>query len=63
MQQIARFDGRDAANDGAFLFRVAMFDLLPEERRKEIIAARKAYLTVRIGELDELKKDRYAEVL
>lgn len=55
MQQIATFDERDAADDGAFLFRVAMFDLLPEERRKEILAARKAYLSVRIGELDELK--------
>lgn len=56
MQQIATFDERDAANDGAFLFRVAMFDLLPEDRRKEIISARKAYLIVRIGELNELKK-------
>ena len=56
MQQIASFDERDAANDGAFLFRVAMFDLLPEERRKEILAVRKAYLAVRIRELDELKK-------
>lgn len=56
MQQIAKFDERDAANDGAFLFRVAMFDLLPDERRREIISARKAYLSVRISELDELKK-------
>lgn len=56
MQQIATFDERDAANDGAFLFRVAMFDLLPEKRRKEILAARKAYLAARISELDELNK-------
>ena len=56
MRQIATFDERDAANDGAFLFRVAMFDLLPEEKRKEILGVRKAHLTVRISELDELKK-------
>lgn len=56
MQQIATFDERDAADDGAFLFRVAMFDLLPEEKRKEILAVRKAYLAVRISELDELKR-------
>ena len=56
MQKISTFDERDAANDGAFLFRVAMFDLLPEKRRKEILAARKAYLAVRISELDELNK-------
>ena len=55
-EQIATFDERDAANDGAFLFRVAMFDLLPEEKRKEIIAARKAYLTVRLKELHKLDR-------
>lgn len=54
LEQIASFDERDAANDGAFLFRVAMFDLLPEEKRKEIIAARKAYLKVRLKELHKL---------
>jgi DNA-binding PadR family transcriptional regulator len=56
VEQIATFDERDAANDGAFLFRVAMFDLLPEPRRKAIIAARKAYLTVRLKELQKLEK-------
>ena len=56
LEQIATFGERDAANDGAFLFRVAMFDLLPEEKRKEILGARKAYLTVRLTELYKLEK-------
>jgi DNA-binding PadR family transcriptional regulator len=56
LQQIAAFGEREASNDDAFLFRVAMFDLLPEEKRKEIIAARKAYLDVRVSELAELEK-------
>ena len=56
MEQIATFGEREASNDGAFLFRVAMFDLLPEEKRKEIIAARKAYLTARLRDLYKLEK-------
>lgn len=56
MEQIATFGEREASNDDAFLFRVAMFDLLPEEKRKEIIAARKSYLTVRLKELSKLEE-------
>jgi DNA-binding PadR family transcriptional regulator len=56
LEQIAIFGEREACNDGAFLFRVAMFDLLPEEKRREIIAARKAFLTARLKELSELEK-------
>src|SRR5579875_1772076 len=56
MEQIATFDGRDAANDGEFLFRVAMFDLLPEAKRKEIIAGRKAHLNRRLSDLHKLEK-------
>jgi DNA-binding PadR family transcriptional regulator len=56
LEQIAIFGEREARDDGAFLFRVAMFDLLPEEKRREIIAARKAFLTARIKELSELDK-------
>jgi len=54
LERLAAFGERDAANDGAFLFRVAMFDLLQEARRKEIVAARKAFLTARVQELSEL---------
>lgn len=56
LEQIAIFGEREAASDGAFLFRVAMFDLLPKEKRKEIIAARRAHLTERVSELAELEK-------
>lgn len=56
LEQIADFGERDASNDGAFLFRVAMFDLLPEEKRKEILAARKAHLVERLKDLFVLEK-------
>ena len=57
-EQMATFGEREAGNDGAFLFRVAMFDLLPGEKRKEIIAARRAYLAVRVEELSALEKSQ-----
>lgn len=56
LEQLAEFGDREAADDGAFLFRVALFDLLPQEKRNEILAARKAYLAVRLQELDMLEK-------
>ena len=56
LEQLGTFGERDASNDGAFLFRVAMFDLLPEAKRKEIVAARKAFLTTRVKELLELEQ-------
>ena len=56
LEQIAIFGEREAGDDGAFLFRVALFDLLPEEKRREIVAARKAFLTARVKELSELEK-------
>ena len=55
LEQIAIFGEREASDDGAFLFRVAMFDLLPEEKRSEILGARKAFLTTRVKELSELE--------
>lgn len=62
LEQIAAFGDSEACDDGAFLFRVAMFDLLPEEKRSGILAARKVYLTVRLRELSELKKMRKAQL-
>jgi DNA-binding PadR family transcriptional regulator len=56
LEQIANFGEREACDDGAFLFRVALFDLLPEQKRGEIIAARKAFLAARIKELSELEE-------
>ena len=60
LEQIATFGEREAADDGAFLFRVAMFDLLPEEKRAPILAARKAHLTTRVEELAELSRTGHA---
>ncbi len=57
LEQIASFGEKEASDDGAFLFRVALFDLLPEEKREEILAARKAFLITRIEELSELEKN------
>jgi DNA-binding PadR family transcriptional regulator len=56
LEQIANFGEREACDDGAFLFRVALFDLLPEQKRGEIIAGRKAFLATRIKELSELEE-------
>jgi DNA-binding PadR family transcriptional regulator len=56
LEQVAAFGEREAGDDGEFLFRVAMFDLLPEEKRSEILALRRAFLTTRVQELSELEK-------
>jgi DNA-binding PadR family transcriptional regulator len=55
LEQLATFGERDASNDGAFLFRVAMFDLLPVVKRREILDARRIFLTARVNELSELE--------
>jgi DNA-binding PadR family transcriptional regulator len=44
------------ADDGAFLFRVALFDYLPQARRHEILAARQVFLRSRAAQLTDLKK-------
>jgi DNA-binding PadR family transcriptional regulator len=56
LEQLASFGERDAANDGAFLFRVAFFDALPKSKRDAIVAARKSFLTSRLQQLSELRE-------
>lgn len=56
IEQIAAFSDREVANDGAFLLRVALFDLLPKEKREDMIAARKSFLRARVEEFSELRK-------
>ncbi len=56
LEQIATFGEREASDDGEFLFRVAMFDLLPEEKRQQIVAVRKVFLETRVKELSEMEK-------
>jgi DNA-binding PadR family transcriptional regulator len=54
--QLASFGEREAADDGAFLFRVAFFDALPKTKREAIVAARKSFLASRAGQLSELRE-------
>jgi DNA-binding PadR family transcriptional regulator len=55
-EQIAAFGDREACDDGAFLLRVALFDCIPKERREEMIAARRAFLTARTEQFSKLRK-------
>lgn len=55
LEQIATFTEQDAADEGAVLFRVAFFDILPKETRQAILAARKSFLQSRLEQLAELR--------
>ena len=50
------FGDREAGEEGAFLLRVAFFDVLPKRKRGAIVAARKSFLNSRFAELSELQK-------
>ena len=54
-EQLATFTEQDAADDGAILFRVAFFDILPKETREAILSARKSFLQSRVSQLAELR--------
>jgi DNA-binding PadR family transcriptional regulator len=56
IEQLGTFGDQEAGDEGAFLFRVALFDVLPKEKREAIVAARKSYLTTRAMELSELRE-------
>jgi DNA-binding PadR family transcriptional regulator len=55
-EQIGTFGGQEAADEGAFLLRVALFGILSKQKREAIIAARKAFLAARAGELSQLQE-------
>jgi DNA-binding PadR family transcriptional regulator len=55
LQQIGTFGEEEARDEGAFLLRLALFDLLPVNQREAIISARKSFLTMRSKELSELR--------
>jgi SAM-dependent methyltransferase/DNA-binding PadR family transcriptional regulator len=55
--QLSTFTEQDASDDGAFLFRVAFFDALPKQRRKEILDARRLFLNSRAEELASLSRE------
>ena len=55
-EQLGTYGEQDASDDGAFLFRVALFDALPKQNRQAILAARKLFLTSRSEQLAELRE-------
>jgi DNA-binding PadR family transcriptional regulator len=54
--EIAKFGERDAADEGAFLLRVALLNAIPLKTRDTIIAARKSFLSSRAAELSQLRE-------
>jgi len=56
LEQIGTFGEDDARDEGAFLLRVAMFDLLSAGKRRNIVAARKSFLKTRSTELSQLRE-------
>jgi DNA-binding PadR family transcriptional regulator len=55
IDRLGTFSESEAADEYAFLFRVALFDVLPVEKRTAIAAARKAFLESRALQLRRLK--------
>jgi DNA-binding PadR family transcriptional regulator len=55
-EQLSTFGEQDAADDGAFLFRVAFFDIFSMAKRGAILAARRSFLISRAAQLAELRK-------
>jgi DNA-binding PadR family transcriptional regulator len=55
LEQIGTFGEDDARDEGAFLLRLALFDLLPAGKRRTIVSARKSFLATRSTELSQLR--------
>jgi DNA-binding PadR family transcriptional regulator len=55
LEQLGRFGEREASDDAAFLFRVALFDALPKAAREKVLAARAAFLISRSEQLAQLR--------
>ncbi len=55
-EQLGMFGDREAGEEGAFLLRVALFDVLPKRKREAIVATRKSFLNSRSAELSQLRK-------
>ena len=56
LERLGTCGDQEAGDEGAFLFRVAFFDVLPKAKREAIVTARKSFLTSRAAELSELKE-------
>jgi len=57
LERLHAFGKQDAADDSAFLLRVALFDLLPQSARTTIIAARASFLKARSDQLAQLAEE------
>lgn len=57
LEHLSTFTEHDASNHGAFLFRIALFDFLPKQKRQEIIEARKLFLNSRANQLAKLSEE------
>jgi DNA-binding PadR family transcriptional regulator len=55
-EQLSAFSADDVRDYRAFLFRVALFGILPKQKRQEIIDARKLFLNSRVDQLPSLSK-------
>jgi DNA-binding PadR family transcriptional regulator len=53
---LAALGENEAADEGAFLLRVAFFDVLSRKNRAAIVAARRSFLTLRSQELARLRE-------
>ena len=56
VEQLGIFGEREAADDGAFLLRLALFDMLSAKNREDVIEKRKSFLTARAAELARLRE-------
>jgi DNA-binding PadR family transcriptional regulator len=56
LEQVGTLDQHQASDEGAFLLRLALFDVLPQTKREAIISTRKSFLTARTAELSQLRE-------
>jgi DNA-binding PadR family transcriptional regulator len=54
LEQVGKFGDHEAGDEGAFLLRLALFDVLPLKKREAIISTRRSFLKARIKELSQL---------
>jgi DNA-binding PadR family transcriptional regulator len=56
LEQVGKLRDQEAGDEGEFLLRVALFDVLSAKKRQTIIAARKSSLAGRAAELSQLQE-------
>jgi DNA-binding PadR family transcriptional regulator len=56
-EHLSTFSAEDASDHRAFQFRVALFGILPNQKRQEILCARKLFLNARAEEFAAISKN------